>query len=264
MKNQFVSSSEIDTKIRKTILKTQKAIRTKDLQKCCLDRVLSDGEKTETNSPIGLKFPIKRKFRLLIAYLIILHYYPLDRSLYCYFFIDLQELLEECWAYWLSVLLNKDFFLKYLEVQEVLTMQGFCSSICNEAYLVETINQIRFRFEEKLVRPRRIIRRKGYRDKGTLGPHDLRVLKRELSEDFYLTLYQFELEQKRIIRQEQTTLLRDYLAEGKEISDELKVEFRLIPRKEVLTNERSERSFTAEDYCKQRADYTDRGKDPET
>jgi hypothetical protein len=249
MKDQIISSLELDIRIRKTILQTSKeAQKNYRSQKSCLDSNLA----LLTNTPVGLKLP-SRKFKRLIGYLILYHYYPCERSVFAYFHIDLQDHLEETEAFWLKVLQeDKVLFLKWLEEQQTITLHQFYAGICNVTNLISLLDEIKFLFEEKLKAPRRVIRRKGYRDKGSLGPEDSRALRSEEGKDFYLLLYQLELEEKEMLRSDLCQLLREHLTEGRVLTDEQMVEFHLLSRKE-LQNEQSERNFTAEDYCKRRS-----------
>lgn len=249
MKDQVISSIELDTRIRKVVLKTSKKFRENHLsQKGCLDSSLA----LESNLPVGLRFS-SRKFKFLLGYLVIYHYFPAEKAILCYYHLDLLDHLESSESYWLSVLMNKKLFLKYLEEQKTITVQQFFAGICNDKTLITLIENIKLSFEEKMKTPRRIVRRKGYRDKGSLGREDSRILKEEINEDFYLTMYQYELEEKKLIRSAESLLLKEHLSEGRVLTDELLVKFHLIPCTERSNSNESKRDFTAKDYCKQRA-----------
>lgn len=253
MKDQEITSTELDTRIRKNILKLLKSDEgINSHQKGCLDSDLAEKSKL----PIGLKLP-SRRFKRLLGYLALYHFYPTEPSILCYFHLDLLEHLSKSESYWLSVLLeDKELYLKWLVEQRTITSQQFFAGICSVQELRSLRDEIEYIFEEKLKRPRRIVRRKGYRDKGSLADPDTRILRQELREDFYLTLYQYELEEKQLIQSENAILLRSFLAEGRVLTDELKVEFRLLPRKGV-NNEQREGKTSAAYYCKQRSHEED-------
>jgi hypothetical protein len=165
--------------------------------------------------------------------------------------LDLEDLFGKTEAYWLTVLLDRDLFLKYLVAQETMTEQQFFSGICTNSSMLETISLISLRFEEKLRRPKRIVRRKGYRDKGSLGSVTSAALKKGIAEDYYLTQVQLQLEQKQKKKQEVCILLRDYLSEGRVLTDQLLFEFKL--KKGVNPDEESNRNSPEEDYVKRRS-----------
>jgi len=249
MKDRDLTTAELDVGIRRVVLKTVSQQEKENcLQKSCLDSDLA----LEHKLPIGLQFN-SRKFKILIAFLVLYHYYPIDRTVFCYYHLDLLDLIESTESFWLSVLLkDKELFLKYLVEQRVMTEQQFYSGIVNVKNLRKSIEFIKFRFEEKLKHPRRVVRRKGYRDKGSLGSVSSSALKAELKNDYYLTLYQFQLEEREFLRSEMSTALREYLSEGRVLTDEQKIEFKLIPQKGNLQNE-SEGNFNVKDYCERRA-----------
>lgn len=236
MKDSVITSSELDVKIRRIfLLLSRRRVEEKDPQKASLGQSLGRLKKL----PVGVNF-LSRKYKKLIEYLLILHYFPLERSVFCYVYLDLQDLLEETEAFWLSVLLDKDLFLKYLVVQETMTEQQFFSGICNVSYLQEALRQIVFRFEEKLQKPKRLIRHKGYRDKGSLGQISTQALRRGVQEDFYLTIAQFQIEEEQILKSELCTLLEEFLREGRVLTDETLVLFKI--KKGEVQNERNRNS----------------------
>jgi hypothetical protein len=246
-----ISALELDVRLRKICLKLLKRQRKrKDPQKASLDSSLA--EKTEI--PVGLKF-LSKKFKDLLGFLVLYHYYPMEPSVYVYFHLDLQEQLEVTESFWLSVLLeNKDYFLIWLEEQRTISAQVFFSGIANEKNLERLIRNIVFTFEEKFKKPRKLVRRKGYRDKGSLGPLSSRVLKKELKNDFYLTVLQYQIEEKALLRRDLSILLRDHLTKGRVLTQELLVEFRITSRKEDQSERsRCKGSTPEEDYCKRRA-----------
>lgn len=249
MKDIEISTLELDTRIRKIILSTSKKSRsTLDLHRSCRGMDLASDE-----LPTGLSFSTKR-LKHLIGYLILYHYYPFEASVYCYYHLDLQDHLEESESYWLSVLIeDKELFLKWLAKQKIVTVQQFFAGIVNEENLLYLLETIKFSFEEKLKSPKRVIRRKGYRDKGSRGPDDSRALNEELRDDFYLTLYQFEQEEKIRVRHQESLLLKEHLNEGRVLTDELMLRFRLIEVKKGEQNEQSNNDSQIEDYVKRRS-----------
>jgi hypothetical protein len=168
-----------------------------------------------------------------------------------YLYLDLLDFIKESPVYWFVVLLeNQDLFLEYLVKQEVITEQQFFSGIVNVKNLEETLDSIVFRFEERLKKPRRLVRRKGYRDKGSLGSLSSVARRKELSDDYYLQWYQWYLEEKEILKSDHVSLFREYLSEGRVLTDDQMIEFKL--KKGSNDNERKEepRELT---YIKERA-----------
>lgn len=250
MKDSVITSLELDVKIRKIISSSFKAVEEeKYLQKASLASDLASLDEL----PVGVNFQSK-KYKKLLSYLIVYYYFPLERSVFCYMHLDLEDLLSKTESYWLTVLLeDQALFLKYLELQETMTEQQFFSGICNKKNILETLALCHLRFEEKLRRPKKLVRRKGYRDKGSLGTISNSVLKKEMKNDFYLTIIQLQKEEREILKSESCTLLREYLSEGRVLTDESLVEFKL--KKGNKENERN-RSTAEEDYCKQRSNET--------
>lgn len=243
MKNSQISSIEIGIKIQKTVLKmSSRAFRQKT------DKSSSHGSDL-ASIPVGVRFLSKRHKRLL-GYLLLYHFYPLEETIACYIHLDLYDFIEEnSQSFWLIALMDdRDTFLRYLEVQEVMTEQQFFSGICNETFLEGCLSTIVYRFEEKLRKPKRVIRRKGYRDKGTLPSFDEKTRREELSNDFFLKLYQLELEEKSDIQQSEISLLRSHLKEGRVLTDEYLFKFKLKKGAKYET----ERNTSAKDYCKRR------------
>lgn len=253
------SSEELDMKISKKVIETFEEVSKHNLsQESCLCSDLAPNV-----LPIGLSFS-EKKFKGLIGYLVILHYYPLEPSLFCYMVLDLTDYFGSTDFFWLSALSKREIFLKYLVSQEYMTEQQFFSGIVNVRFLSQLIISIKLRFEEKLRKPRRVIRRKGYRDKGSLGSISSRTYKQEMSSDFYTTTYQYLIEEKQRIKSEETKLLELHLSEGKVISDELKVKFRLLKPKEEKKIEEENRISPEKDYFERRAALDNTEKDRET
>lgn len=242
-----ISSLELDMKIRKSVQSLiQELEEEKNPQNASrVSDLASDNRKL----PIGVNFKSK-KYKSFLAYLVILHYFPLEESVYCYMYIDLQDMLKKTESFWLTVLQKKELFLKYLVAQQTMTEQEFFSGICNKAFLREAVKAITLRFEEILRKPKRVIRRKGYRDKGTLGSVSHSVLKQELNNDFYLTLYQFQLEEEELLRHDLCILLEEFLSEGRVLTDESLVKLKI--KQEGGKHYGSESDSSIKDYIKQR------------
>lgn len=252
MRNSLITSTEIDVKIRRIFRRLSKRLEEEmNPQKASLGQSL--GQMNQL--PVGVKF-LSSRFKKLLSYLLILHYYLPEKSVYCYMLVDLEDLVEKNEAYWLQIFINKEvgkeLFLKYLELQKTMTEQQFFSGICNVDYLLETLSLIKFRFEEKLRKPKRLLRHKGYRDKGSLGSVSTQVLKREIQSDHYLISLQIQKEEQEVLRKENCSLLKDYLLEGRVLTDELMFEFK-ITKKGNKKYEKSNSKSSEQDYCIQRS-----------
>jgi hypothetical protein len=177
---------------------------------------------------VGVNFG-RNKYRILLTYVVLFHYYKMDESVRCYFYLDLVDHLEDNPnSFWLIVLLeDKEYFLKWLEVQETMTRNDFFSSVCNEKNLIEVLSYVTLRFEERLRRPRKLVRRKGYRDKGTLPDSSATAIRQEIQRDAYLTQLQYIIEEKRDIRKQEISLFRDFLTKGKPLEPEHLALFRI-------------------------------------
>lgn len=243
-----LSPSALDLQIRKVVLKTNSSLLEK---KHCPQKASHDSGLAEKQSLVlGVKFP-SSKFKKILSYLVLYHYYPQDEMVWSYLYLDLLDFIKESPVYWFVVLLeNQDLFLEYLVKQEVITEQQFFSGIVNVKNLEETLDSIVFRFEERLKKPRRLVRRKGYRDKGSLGSLSSVARRKELSDDYYLQWYQWYLEEKEILKSDHVSLFREYLSEGRVLTDDQMIEFKL--KKGSNDNERKEepRELT---YIKERA-----------
>lgn len=248
MKDSIITSLELEVKIKKKVFRSlSKETGGEDiLQKCCLCRDLA-----KEKLPIGLKFS-SRKFRYLLAYLIIFYYFPLEESIFCYMYLDLQDFIRSSQAFWLTALTSsKEIFLKYLEVQKTMSEQLFFSGICNEQFLKQVLESISLRFEERLKNPRRVIRRKGYKDKGTLGTLSSTALKTGVNEDFYLSTLQYLKEEKEEYKSVKVQLLGEYLQGTRDLTDDLLIEFRILPG--GRENEQTDRYSEVKNYIERRS-----------
>jgi hypothetical protein len=192
----------------------------------------------DPNTIVGEKF-LSKRYRDLIGYLILFHYYPIEETHFCYLYIDLQDHIKEIpESFWLSVLLeNKELFLKWLVKQQTMTEGEFFGSIANENNLNYLMSKIVIQFEEKLRRPRKVIRRKGYKDKGSRANDSTLAIRQEESIDIYLTLNQLRIEEQREIRSLKLILFREYLDEDRKLSDEDLVTFKILKSKGEKANE---------------------------
>jgi len=243
-----LSPDALDCQIRRVILKTHSSYQKKNV---CPQKASLDSSLAENQLVIGVKFP-STKFKRILSYLVLYHYYPQDELISCYFQLDLFDFIKGSPEYWFVVLLeNQDLFLKYLIEQEVLTEQQFFAGIVNVKNLEETLDSIVFQFEERLKRPRRLVRRKGYRDKGSLGNPSFKGVKDEIEEDSLLNYYQWYLEEKEILKSDHCALFREFLSEGRVLTDDQMIEFKL-KKGEVKEHERSREPWEVT-YIKERS-----------
>jgi hypothetical protein len=186
--------------------------------------------------PIGEQFK-SQKFYILLSYLVLFHFYPIDEKHFAYLYIDLQEHIKKNhYSFWLLVLLeNKDYFLQWLVEQETISENAFFGNICSVDALIGAMNSITIRFEEEFHRPKRVLRHRGYRDKGSLPTGSSRIIAQEESSDIFLQLAEYQREEKKKILQGETNLLRLHFSEGRDLPSELLVKFRF--KKGVILNE---------------------------
>lgn len=233
MKDSVMSFEELRVRTRKVLLSLsrKKAQEDHPRQKHPSLQSLADVD----NLPIGVKFDSKRWKRIL-SFILIFHCYPLDPGVYTYMRIDLEELIERSQSHWLVALLqSEERFFKFLQVQTYYSEQAWFSGICSVKYLEESLDLISFIFEEKLKRPRRVVRRKGYKDKGSLGDSSTRAILQEWHKDFISTELQYQIELHRQLLKEETVLFALHLDEGRVLTDELMLKFHLRRRKDGET-----------------------------
>lgn len=229
--SRFTNPQELDSEIFNCYHRIdRRESSTETGQTCCLDKPLPPNPDLDYIQFRG------RKWIEILGYLIILHYCE-DEVLYQYLRLDLQEFLEKnSQFYWTSVLVKSKFlFLRYLLDQEQISEKQFFSTICCQKNLEHCRSLIIYRFQKR-VKPKRTIRRRGYRDKGTLPHPDERIRREILRNSEYLRSLQLEIEETRLLRQKESSLLEQHLSEGRTISDELKLKFRL-KRKEKENGE---------------------------
>jgi hypothetical protein len=240
LKGSKITPEELVLRIRRVVLKSLPKIEKRVSDSECLPLYdpprRKDGRRFE-----GWNFKSKR-FQYLLSYLVFLHFFPVDESIYYYLFVDLQEfLVEETQdSHWLSVLVeDREFFLKWLCDQQTIEEGEFFGSIASEETLVKLRYLILWRFEEKFSKPRHIVRRKGYKDKGTL-PTDSQSALRRISDDYFFTLEQIRLEIIREIRSTEIDLFREYLLGERILTEDLKRRFRILPDEKGETNNGTE------------------------
>lgn len=182
--------------------------------------------------PERIKFS-GRKYQELLGYLIILHYVD-DELLRWYIRIDLEHfLLKNFQFYWLSVLTeDREFLLKWLLNQRTITSRTFFGNICCKKNLIRCWNLIKIRFSTR-IRPKRTLRHRGYRDKGTLPALDVQILRKELDKDVYLREEQQKIEETRLLQENNIRLFRSYLEQDGSLEERLLQEFRIIPKEET-------------------------------
>jgi hypothetical protein len=196
--------------------------------------------KVESNrSVVGEHFQ-RQSFYFLLGYIVLLHFYPTDEKHFCYLYLDLQDhILKNHDSFWLSVLLeNKDIFLLWLEEQKTITEDAFFGNIVNQDRLIDIMNSITIVFEERLRRPKRVIRHRGYRDKGSLPKDSQGVIREEESKDIFLSILQYQIEEKSELRRLECELLRKHYLEERKLSDEQLIKFKILKRKDIKKNER--------------------------
>lgn len=223
--SKITSNQELDQKIANCYQKIEHFIVSNKVeQKCCLGTTLH----SERN-PDGVRF-LGKKWRTVMGIILILHY--TRENIFSYiiraeFEVWLEN--EPNWYWCLALLANKENFLTYLIKQQQMSEKQFFSSICCKDQIVSSLHSIQFLFE-RFRTPQRTVRRRGYRDKGTLPPLDERIRRKILLEAPELTLDQSDLEERKNERKSEVLLLSRYLSEGQELSDELRSKFRLERR----------------------------------
>lgn len=223
MKNANVSLREIDLRISKVALSTSKLLSSRN----------STQKASPYNNPPLLETPVGEKFTSqkyidLLGYLVLYHYLPVDEKHLVYLHLDLEEhFRRNSESFWLQVLMDQELFLKWLQEQRTMTLEVFFSRIVNTQNLIRLADSIIVQFEETLKHPRRVIRRRGYKDKGSLPNSSTRAIREEEQKDIWLLLDQLQHEEKLRIRSEECQLLIDFLTKGEELSDDYMIKFRL-------------------------------------
>lgn len=227
MKEQFVTVEEIQSQIEKTCRQTERFVQQNHFrQRSCLGYAL------DPSSPlVGVRF-LQRRWKRILGYLLVLHFYNLDTAVKSYIRLDLEELILGSEVYFFRPLLRPDLFLKFLQVQTVMSFQQWCSGVSNRSYLVETLDLILIRFEERLRRPKRKVRHKGYRDKGSLGNVGLRTIQQEWRSDYLNRELELHIAEHQRLRQDEILLFESHLEEGRVLPDELLIKFHLRKEKD--------------------------------
>jgi hypothetical protein len=140
----------------------------------------------------------RKNFNAALGYLVILH--SIERtSSWFYIRIYLEDFLRKSDHYWLIALLNEELLEEYLKVSSVVSRRIF-SLILKREYIEQLLRDIQINFERE-IRPKRPIRHRGYRDKGSL-PDSSQVARRKQVEAMSFTI----LERKREINQQKHQL----------------------------------------------------------
>lgn len=173
-----------------------------------------------------------RKYIALHGYLILLHYTE-DELLRWYLRLDLEDFLRTNFQfYWMSVLTeDRQLYLKYLQDQQWISARGFFGNICCKNNLVTCWRSIVIRFEKR-IKPKRLQRHRGYRDKGTLPSLDERVRREEAKNDAWLREEQLEQEERLLQQEEDIRLFRNYLRGNGSLLESHKFKFRLTKKGE--------------------------------
>jgi hypothetical protein len=230
MRNKVYLEGELDIAIQKVFSVFQATLSEEN----CPQRVgrdISDPSKTF----LGLQF-LSQKYVSLLGYVILCHYVE-DEVLHAYLRLDLTEILKENPEfYWMTVLIeNKSFFIKWLESTQQITKEAFFGNICSAKSLRKRWNEIKLRFQSR-IRPKRKIRRRGYRDHGSLADVSTRVRRSEYMKDWSGRLEQALIEEQRMLRYRDCRSLKIYLEGVGSLSDEQLMKFR-IKRKEKVSHE---------------------------
>lgn len=173
---------------------------------------------------------LSKKYKDLLGYLILIHFFDFDEKHRCYCVLDLEEQLKENGQfYFLSALVeSKTFLIKFLLEQECITTNVLFGSILSYQNLKSLADSIILRFEEQFRRPKRTIRRRGYKDKGSLPNESTTARRQEEQKDFTLKELQLLIEEKQDIRNYKTTLFREWLDGCRTLTEEELVEFRIL------------------------------------
>jgi hypothetical protein len=176
---------------------------------------------------------LSSKWIHILGYLIIYHYCS-DEILRCYLFLDLADYLSKNPEFfWTTTLLSdKSLFLKWLLKQETISRKGFFGNIACVKNLDTCWSKIRFNFERR-IHPKRVLRRRGYKDKGTLLNPDQRIRRQILAESDLLCELQLTIEREREQRREDCLALEEFLLDQRQLSAEQILKFRLKNRKEI-------------------------------
>lgn len=227
MYNSFAQVDELDNEILRIVLSSQReALKRKySVQKSSPCNTHPFGGETL----VSVRFS-EQKYKYLLSYLVILHYWPLDEAVWFYLRMDLQEHIERNPnSFWLSALLeSRDYFLEYLVKQQTMSRQKFFSSVCNKSNLILAFEGIALSFEEKLRRPKRIIRRRGYKDKGSLLNDSIRVIRKEEKKDWSRDLLQEIINLDKQAKQIDILHLQEYLRGERILSDSQLIRFKII------------------------------------
>jgi hypothetical protein len=230
MRYYSYSKIELDSQIYSVIEELQLSLEKEKLRPQKASPYISD---PSDRVPVGEKF-LSRKYKDLIGYLVLIHYLPVDEKHFYYLLLDFQEHCEKLSEFhWFSLFIEKELFLQWLIKQQTLSSNAFFGSIVNVDNLRHLMGQIVVRFEETFQRPKRTIRRRGYKDKGSLPNESLKARREEAQNDCWLTEEQLQIEEKRKHRHLEESLLKEFLNEGRTLDDTLLMKFRILKAKEI-------------------------------
>lgn len=167
-----------------------------------------------------------QKYRVIHGYLILLHCVD-DEYLKWFIRLDLEEHLEcNPEFFWMSVLTDRQLYLKWLLETERLSSSDFFGNLLTKKHLIPCWETIVFRFA-KSIDPIRPIRRRGYKDKGTRLDISSSARQKLFRESDYLQREQLLTEVKREFQRENRSLLKNYLEGVGSLNDAQLCYFRL-------------------------------------
>ena len=211
MRNSTLSLVELEKSIYSIVLDTHRSFENEKSTFVSQKASPYNTPISEKDLPVGEKF-LSQRYKDLIGYLILIHFMPVDEKHYAYMLLDfIEHLRKNEQSFWLIALTDQSRFLKWLDKQETLSARAFFSDICTKEKLISLMNSIVTTFEETFRRPRRPIRRRGYKDKGSRAPEDVRYRNEELRNSTELRDLQFSLEEKEESHLRDISLLRQYL-----------------------------------------------------
>lgn len=158
------------------------------------------------------QFRIETKnFESLVYYTLFRFYHPVKEYGYL-MLLELESQLEKNPEFfWLkSILSYKSLFLEWLLSTELISYRSFLGLIKNEKKIYDYNTSIVLCFQTERD-PKRVQRRRGYRDKGTLPDYDAKAINLEFKKDWSTRLEQEEIESQREIRQDTISILEGFL-----------------------------------------------------
>lgn len=125
-------------------------------------------------------------------------WYGTSSVLKSYIRLELQEVIEKRpESFWiLNLLYSKSNLLNWLLISDLYHSREFFGNVLNPKESIQRCKSLKFIFESKKD-PKRTIRHRGYRDKGTLPSLESRIRKEELRKDVWNTEEQNNIEAER-------------------------------------------------------------------